>query len=128
MSSRITPGPPKPELNIPHSVQTVDVSVIDSTARIRIPIAAFIQDKIPGHEFLECPAYSFLVEHSSGQKVLFDLGVRKDIEGFPPVILDRIKQMIALNGAMPVESDIATILQQGESSVEIEKINAIIWR
>ena len=118
----------KPELNIPHSVQTVDVRVIDSTARIKIPIAGFIQDRIPGHEFLECPAYSFLVEHSSGQKVLFDLGVRKDIEGFPPVILDRIKQMIALNGAMPVESDIATILQQGESSVELETINAIIWR
>lgn len=128
MGSSITTGAPKPELNIPLSAQTVDVRVIDSTARIKIPVAAFIQDKIPGHDFLECPAYSFLVEHSSGQKVLFDLGVRKDIDGFSPVILDRIKQIVALNGAMNVESDIATILRQGEDSIELEKINAIIWR
>ncbi|KAE8383445.1 beta-lactamase-like protein [Aspergillus bertholletiae] len=120
--SPLSPPANSPPLGLPPSNQTVDVKVIDSTARIRVPMTAFVKDQIPGHEFLECPSYTFLVEHISGQKVLFDLGVRKDINGFPPVVLNVIKNNIG----MTVENDIATILEN-EGTIKVKDINAIIW-
>jgi hypothetical protein len=112
-----------PQLNIPPSNYTVNVSVIGSTARIRVPMAAFVKDLILGHEFLECPAYVFLVEHSTGSKVLFDLGFRKDIDGFPPAILNVIERGIKIE----VENDIASIIQN-DGRITLDEINAIIWR
>ncbi|KAH8431735.1 uncharacterized protein LDX57_009390 [Aspergillus melleus] len=112
-----------PQLHIPASKHTVDVSIIDSTARIKIPLQAFIKDPLPGHEHLQCPAYSFLVEHPSGKKVLFDLGVRKDFDRAAPALLNAWKGRLTLN----VEDDIAGILKK-DGRVGLEEINSIIWR
>ncbi|KAF4978727.1 hypothetical protein FZEAL_4947 [Fusarium zealandicum] len=118
---------PAPNLHLPASANVVDVRIIDSTARLRVPMASFIEQPMPGHEMLECPAYSFLIEHPSGQKLLFDLGLRKDIEGSPPVVLASFKKQSEATGSLvTVDSDIATILKD-EGSVELESINAIIW-
>lgn len=75
-----------PALNIPSSSAVVDVSVIDTTARIEgLPAAMFFGASIRGHEKLNTPTFSFLIEHNaSGTRLLFDLGVAKNWEHGSP--------------------------------------------
>ena len=63
MSPRLYLQPLKPPfpLDIPPSSSAVQVSIIDSTSYIRLPSSACFQPPIKGFEFLECPAYSFLI-------------------------------------------------------------------
>jgi glyoxylase-like metal-dependent hydrolase (beta-lactamase superfamily II) len=106
---------------IPASQATVTVRIIDSTSTIDAPFD-FVDPPIKGTERLHCPAFVFLVEHSSGRKLLFDLGVRKDFEKLPPPIQAYIQQ-----GAVQVtvEKDVLTILN--ENGVNAKEIEAIIW-
>jgi glyoxylase-like metal-dependent hydrolase (beta-lactamase superfamily II) len=68
------------------------------------------------------PAYSFLIEHSTGQKVLFDLSTRKDWENLSPMIIDRVKggNWKVVRGRSVVE-----ILE--ENGIKGGDIDAIIW-
>ena len=71
---------PSPPLNIPSSSVHVRVQLIDTTSQINgVPLAPFLEPPIRGHETLDCPAFAFLVTHESGRRLLFDLGVRKDV-------------------------------------------------
>jgi hypothetical protein len=116
-----------PSFELPSSTNVVDVRVIDSTARLRIPMTTFVKDHVPGHDFLECPAYSFLIEHPSGQKLIFDLGLRKDIGASPPAILQSFVAESEKSGAsVTVDTDVASILK--EASIDLNDIKAIIWR
>ncbi|CAD6567914.1 MAG: hypothetical protein ASARMPREDX12_000839 [Alectoria sarmentosa] len=115
---------PPPRLNIPNSESTVNVHIINTTSRItKIPFSIFTTPSYKGLDYLDCPSFSFLIEHaSSGRKLLFDLGVRKDWENMPMVIVQRIK-----DGAwkVTVEKGVAEILQEG--GVAPKEIEAIIW-
>ncbi|KAM5344623.1 hypothetical protein ACJ41O_013158 [Fusarium nematophilum] len=114
--------------DIPASSTVVGVRVIDSTVLIRLPTAFFVKDQVKGHEFVECPAYAFLVEHPSGHKLLFDLALRKDLESFSPMIRSAFQRQSEVPGSSAtVEKDVAGILKE-EGSIELEDINAIIWR
>lgn len=112
-------------LDIPSSMSTVVVHIIDSTSRLQdIPTAIFMEPSIKGYEMLRCPAYSFLIEHPrDGRKLLFDLGVRKDWENLPPTILKNIKDW---NAKVNVERGVAEILEEG--GVRPQEVEAIIWR
>ncbi|KAF4466853.1 metallo-beta-lactamase superfamily [Fusarium albosuccineum] len=114
-------GEPAPSLNIPPSDQVVDISVINSTADVRCPWGFFVKNPLPGHDMLECPSFVFLVQHPSGKKVLFDLGLRKDTEAFPPVIQEGMKGL-----HMKAEKDIAQILQE-DGGIALDEIDSIIW-
>ena len=70
------------------------VSIIDSGFRLSglatellltPPVEHF--DRLPG-----VGSWSFLVEGSTGRKILFDLGGPADIDQFPPVVADIVKQ------------------------------------
>lgn len=126
MSAQPTPhlAKPPPPLNIPHSDVTVKVSIIDTTSHIAgIPTEIFIQPHIKGFDHLDCPAYSFLIEHPSGKRLLFDLGVRKDWENLAPRIVERIRDG---GWKVDVKKNVADILR--ENGVPGESIDAIIWR
>ncbi|KAK1145896.1 hypothetical protein N8T08_003842 [Aspergillus melleus] len=86
------------------------------------PISGVHQRPHPGHEQLQCPAYSFLVEHPSGKKDLFDLDVRKDFDRSAPALLNAWKGRITLD----VEDDIAGIVKK-DGRVGLEEINSISW-
>jgi hypothetical protein len=46
----------------------------------------FFEPHIKGHDIMDCPAYSFLIEHEpSGSRLVFDLGVAKNWKHGPPV-------------------------------------------
>jgi len=112
-----------PDLKIPSSTKTVQVRIIDTTSRIRnIGLGTFLTPTIKGFETLNCPAYSFLIEHPSGRKVLFDLGVRKDWENSAPALLKRIKNG---NWELKVEKHVRDQLE--EHGVNGKDIEAVIW-
>ncbi|KAL8643540.1 MAG: hypothetical protein Q9226_008298 [Calogaya cf. arnoldii] len=112
------------DFTIPESTSTVSISIINTTSRIRgIPISTFMEPPIKGHDTLDCPAYSFLIEHKPlDQKVLFDLGVRKDWENLAPEISTAIKEK---GWSVTVEKGVNEILKDG--GVEPGCINTIIW-
>lgn len=114
-----------PALNIPESNATVNVHIINSTSRIKgVPSSLFFGPDISGNHFMDCPAYSFLIEHAaSGQKFLFDLGVRKDWENLVPTLANHIKQE---KWQINVEKGVAEILEEG--GIKPKDINGIIWR
>jgi hypothetical protein len=42
-------------------------------------VHGYSKDTIPGHDILDIPCYSFLIEHKkSGKKILYDLGLMKE--------------------------------------------------
>jgi len=117
MSAQSTshPAKPTPPPNIPDSDVTVKVSIIDTTSHIAgIPTNIFVQPPIKGYDYLDCPAYAFLVEHPS---------VRKDWQNLAPRIVEHIR-----NGGwkVDVKKNVADILH--ENGVPPESIDAIVWR
>ncbi|KAL8941406.1 MAG: hypothetical protein Q9216_002251 [Gyalolechia sp. 2 TL-2023] len=112
------------DLIIPESTSAVNIHIINSTTRIKgIPTTVFMEPEITGHSIIDCPAFSFLIEHpSTDVKLLFDLGVRKDWENLPARMTDRIKEG---RWSVTVEKGVADILKDG--GVNLDSINAIIW-
>jgi glyoxylase-like metal-dependent hydrolase (beta-lactamase superfamily II) len=109
--------------SIPASSSVVSVRIIDTTSSIRTPMADMVSHSIKGLSWLECPAYAFLIEHStSGRKVLFDLGVRKDFQNLAPPVQNWFKESGA---SCSVEKDVRTILDEG--GVEVNEIESIVW-
>ena len=120
----LCPAKAPPALNLPPGA-SVKVQIIDTTSRIRAPVSAFMLPGITGHECLQAPAFSFLVEQpSTHRKVVFDLGLRKDWENLPPVILNQLKPP---HWAVNVEKNVAEILQDSGIDVAGGAIEAVIW-
>lgn len=113
-----------PDLKIPESSKTVDVRIIDTTTWIAgIKLDAFLTPPIKGYNELQIPSFSFLIEHESGRKILFDLGVRKNFEsGFSPRISDRMKKG---GWKVKVDKHVREILE--ENGVQGKDIESIIW-
>lgn len=75
-----------------------------------------------GHDLIYSPAYSFLIEHPSGRKLLYDLGTRKDWQNFSPAVLDLLKK---LDLGIEVQKNVAEILQ--DHHIPLADIEAVIW-
>ncbi|KAL6415844.1 metallo-beta-lactamase superfamily protein [Ilyonectria robusta] len=111
-----------PKFEIPASSATVQVRVIDSTSDIYGPMNTMIDSPIKGHEFIQCPSFSFLVEHVSGRKVLFDLGLRKDWDNLAPVVVSHLKKD---GWKLSVEKGVHEVLE--DHGVDRSDVEAIIW-
>ncbi|KAL9014158.1 MAG: hypothetical protein Q9173_001172, partial [Seirophora scorigena] len=112
-----------PKLGIPESTSTVGIQIINSTSWIKgIPIKIFMEPGITGHDIIDSPAFSFLIDHPNGTKLLFDLGVRKDWENLSACISKRIQEG---GWSVTVEKGVAEILQDG--GIDPTSITAIIW-
>lgn len=66
------------------------------------------------------PSFSFLIEHPSDHKLLYDLRIRKDFEKLPPAISSFVKNL-----KVTVKKDVEEIL--GEGGVQGTDIEAVIW-
>ncbi|KAI1854044.1 hypothetical protein JX265_003632 [Neoarthrinium moseri] len=73
-------------------------------------------------ELNNLPTWSFLVESGQGRKVLFDLGIPKDLNVYPPTIVNDIKKH---GWDIRVEKDIADILR--ENGLKPIDIQSVIW-
>lgn len=112
-----------PALNIP-SGTPISVKIIDTTSSIgNLPSEYLMGPPIKG--FAHCgtmPSFSFLLEHASGRKLLFDLGIRKDWHNHAPTIAKRI----TTNGwDIRVQKSIVEILE--ENGVDPAGIEGVIW-
>ena len=89
-----------PDLNIPHSDATVELSIIDTTSHLSLPSLMLVEPELPGFNAITAPCYSFLIKHrgstdpqtqSKYNTLIFDLGVRKDFENGPASIVEQVK-------------------------------------
>lgn len=116
-----------PNLNIPSSPNTVTVSIIDTTAKVGISTTGFMQPAIPGHDDLNAVCYSFLIKRNSPNDptkydtLLFDLGVRKDYENGPKVLLARLGKGVTIE----VKKGVDEILE--ENGEDPKTVGGIIW-
>lgn len=115
---------PPPDLHLPPSSNTVNVRIIDTTSRIACKADFFLSPNLGDLQDMEVNAFSFLIENPrNGQKLVFDLGVRKDWENLAaPMVKRLLKQGFQMN----VEKGVSEILQ--EENVSLKDINAVIWR
>lgn len=110
---------------VPPGTTKVSVSLIDTTSRLkRFPVKVLMEPPMPGLETLDLPAWSFLIEHPSGRKLLFDSGVPYDWEtNLTPAVSRRIKEH---QWDVRVERKVVDILKEG--GLEPRQIEAVIWR
>ena len=88
-----------------------DVSALEA-GLIELPDEMFITNATPG-KVTTAPSLSFLLNHSTyDQKFVFDLGIRKDLENYPPQIVEWLKTTYHVH----VQQDVAESLQKGGTS------------
>lgn len=93
-----------------------------STTRIKLPMTTFLQPDYAGNPYLECPAFSFLIEHPNKKPILFDLGVRYDWQRLPS--FEKFRE----NGwGVMVEKDVGRILKDHGVDVDGGAIGSIVW-
>ncbi|KAL4966602.1 MBL fold metallo-hydrolase [Aspergillus stella-maris] len=83
----------------------------------------FMSPAVPGLEtFARNPSFSFLLEHSSGRKLVFDLGIRKDWDGYAP----KIAEYIPTTGyRIEIKKDVMDVLVEG--GVKLDEVEGVIW-
>ena len=119
----MSPGPLQ-ALQIPDSAVTITTKVIDLTTISGSSANNLYYPPIKGVEHVRpVPSLSFLLEHPSGQKLLFDLGVPKDLAVLGSEVADRLKRV---GHRIEVENDVAEVLE--ENNIKRGQINAVIWR
>src|SRR3954451_22442035 len=86
------------------------VSIIDSSLRLNgIPVEYLMGPGVDGLDtFPTCPTWCFLVESSTGQKAIFDLGVPPDVSTFSPAVYDKLKSS---GWSIEVRQHVADILK-----------------
>lgn len=112
-------------MEIPPSKDTVTVRIIDTGTRVNV-LNIFVDNPVKGHDRLEGPSLSFLVEHPSGRRILFDHSVRKDYQKLPPAVLPFFEEGEGKPAAKVRGSkDVRDILE--EHGVDPKSIEAIVW-
>ncbi|KAK7022881.1 hypothetical protein VNI00_016868 [Paramarasmius palmivorus] len=109
--------------SIPPSSSTVSVRMINGSGPdASVPSVLFVEPVLPGRESLPAPAYSFLIEHD-GQRILFDLGTRKDQENLSPAYRAMLSTIGGFN--ITVEKDVVEQLEDG--GIDAKDIDTVIW-
>ncbi|KAF2854210.1 Metallo-hydrolase/oxidoreductase [Plenodomus tracheiphilus IPT5] len=86
-------------------------------------IHRFMSPPVPGLEtFKTSPSHSFLIEHPSGRKLVFDLGIRKDYHNYSKSIADYLP---TTKYDIQVSDNVADILQ--DHSIDLATIEAVVW-
>ncbi|KAJ5780258.1 hypothetical protein N7457_005418 [Penicillium paradoxum] len=113
-----------PIFDVPRGTQSVQVRIIDTTVRMnRFPLKFLMEPPMEGMTYMpEIPAWSFLIEHHSGQKLLFDLGLPRDLLAFSPFVQQILEQVKA---EISVEEEVIDILEK--NGIAADQISGIIW-
>jgi hypothetical protein len=116
-----------PPLNIAASTVVVRVYAVDTTLRLTgINADAMWSPPIKGFDRFKAGTWAFLIEHPSGRKLLYDLGLRKDWESLSPRVGLQEAVRKGVIADIKVEKNIAEILV--EAGVKLEEIEGMIWR
>lgn len=106
------------------SGKAVSVRIIDSTSRIsKLPAKFLMGPGISGFDHMpDIPTWSFLIEHESGRKLLFDLGIPTDWQKMAPMVSNRLTKS---GWDIRVEKPTSQILS--EHGIDHKNIEAIVW-
>lgn len=114
----------RPLVELPPGQEAISVKMINPVnfgpaiiRRFMEPPVSGVEKKKPG------PVLTFLLEHSSGKKLVFDLGIRKDYQNYAPVVAEYIP---TTNYDIRVTKNVVDILE--ESGIPGSSIDAVIWR
>ncbi|KAJ5672046.1 hypothetical protein N7507_001173 [Penicillium longicatenatum] len=111
-----------PNFSVPAG-QTITVKLINTANFGPAQLNRFMAPPVPGMETHPSnPSFSFLLEHSSGQKLVFDLGIRKDYQNYAPKIAQYIP---TTKYTIEVTKNVIDILE--ESGIRGEEVQAVIW-
>jgi hypothetical protein len=112
-----------PPLNAPASSTTVKVYAMDSGLNMKP--GAYNKFWSPHLEnwIDSFGAWVFLIEHPSGRKLLYDLGMRKDWENLAPA--QNMKEMSKMMVEFDITDDVASILRRND--IDPKDIEGIIW-
>ena len=70
----------------------IHVSALEA-GMIRLPLQIFVKGATP-EEISDCPSLAFLLRHSkTGTELVFDLGLRRDSDSYPPAAQALLKRM-----------------------------------
>lgn len=113
-----------PSIQIPQGEVAVTVKMINPVNFGPAIIKRFMEPAVPGVEKKRpSPVLVFFVEHPSGHKIVFDLGIRKDWQNYAPKIANYIP---TTNYDIQVKENVADILER--NGIKREEINAVVWR
>ena len=115
-----------PLVDLPSSDNTVTVKIIDNGARITGPMSFFLDhpvlDDLQSREKIYAPAFVFLIENKqSNHRVIFDLGIRRNLPEYPPAVLSYHEAF-----EMQTGEEVSDVLRDG--GIDLDTIEAIIWR
>lgn len=89
---------------------------------LHLPMKYFVAGS-DSNDVRRVPSMSWLLEHEpTGQKVIFDLGIRKDIENYTPAVVERLQSVIKSE----VPEDVFTSLAQKHADPQSD-IRAVIF-
>ena len=118
---------PAPSINIPASTVAAKIYAIDTPPRLTGTHAnATWNLPVQGFDRFQAVTWAFLIEHPSGRKLLYDLGLRKDWESLSPRVGLQEAVRMGLIADIKVEKNIAWILMNAE--LGLEEVKGIIWR
>ncbi|KAI3616870.1 metallo-beta-lactamase superfamily protein [Moniliophthora roreri] len=107
-----------PPLSNTVSVRCINVFTDDSFAAA----AMFLEPILPGREALPVAAYAFLIEHPK-KRIMFDLGLRKDVDNLSPTVVAQNISMPGFN--LKVEKDVVEQLSTG--GIKPDDVDIVIW-
>ncbi|PLN80406.1 beta-lactamase-like protein [Aspergillus taichungensis] len=111
------------ELDLPQSDHTVRVRLVDTTTVMTVDALAFVDPVQKHHEHLNLTDVAFLIENDiTGERVMFDLGTRKDYWNLPPITLQRGSRILS---GLRIDQDVTEVLEG--NGVELDTISSIIW-
>ncbi|KAH6995900.1 beta-lactamase-like protein [Ilyonectria sp. MPI-CAGE-AT-0026] len=110
-------------VQIPQGREIIGVKLINPVNFGPAILNRFMAPPVPGLEtFQTSPSFSFLLEHPSGRKLVFDLGIRKDFNNYSPKITEYLP---STNYDIQVQKNVVEILE--ESGIEAKDVEAVIW-
>ena len=114
-----------PIVQLPAGEDIVSVKLINAVNFGPANISRFMAPLVPNvttHK-THSPSLCFLIEHGSGRKLVWDLGIRKDYDNYAPSIA---KYIPTTNYDIQVKVNVIDILE--ESGIPGNEIEAVIWR
>lgn len=111
------------QIPVPQGAATVKVHLINPVNFGPAQIHRFMSPPVPRLEtFKTSPSHSFYIEHPSGRKLVFDLGIRKDHQNYSKSIVDYLP---TTNYNIQVSKNVSDILKK--NGIDPGSIEAVIW-
>lgn len=112
-----------PDVHIPAGV-TISVKLINPVNFGPSKLSRFMEPPVEGLQgHPSVPSLCFLLEHHSGRKLVWDLGIRKDYTNYAP----NIAEYIPTTGyTIDAPKNLSEILE--DEGIPLRDIEAVIWR